>query len=73
VIPGWVRRLSPRAEKTIRLVSTCAVATVVGILAVTLDSEALGYAAVGIVLAGILAGPLVARALFPPGGGTRGR
>jgi hypothetical protein len=65
VIPGWVRRLSPRAEKTIRLVSVCAVAAAVGIAAVALDSETLGYVAVAIVLAGILAGPLVARVLFP--------
>ena len=52
-----LRRLSPRAEKTIRLVVVCAVAAVLGILAVVNDSEALGYTAVGIVLAGILAGP----------------
>ena len=49
---AFLRRLSPRAEKTIRLVVVCAVATVVGILAVTLDNVALGYAAAGIVLAG---------------------
>ena len=42
---AFLRRLSPRAEKTIRLVVVCAVATIVGILAVTLDSVALGYAA----------------------------
>jgi hypothetical protein len=66
---SWVRRLSPRAEKTIRLVAVCAVAGVLGIIAVAIDSEPLGYAAVGIVLGGILAGPLVARVLFPPGGG----
>jgi hypothetical protein len=66
---SWVRRLSPRAEKTIRLVTVCAVAGVLGIIAVAIDSEALGYAAVGIVLGGILAGPLVARILFPRGDG----
>jgi hypothetical protein len=66
VIPGWIRRLSPRAEKTVRLVSMCALAGAFGIAAVALDSEALGYAAVAIVLVGILAGPLVARVLFPP-------
>jgi ABC-type Mn2+/Zn2+ transport system permease subunit len=68
---AFLRRLSPRAEKTIRLVVVCAVAAVVGILAVTRGSEALGYAAAGIVLAGILAGPLVARALTPKGNGPR--
>jgi hypothetical protein len=65
---SWVRRLSPRAEKTIRLVTVCLLAAVLGIVAVALDSPALGYAAVGVVLAGILAGPLIARRLFPAGG-----
>ena len=65
---SWVRRLSPRAEKTIRLVATCAVAAVLGIIAVVIESELLAYIAVGIVLAGILAGPLVARVLFPRDG-----
>jgi predicted MFS family arabinose efflux permease len=68
---AWLRRLSPRAEKTIRLFAVCAVATVVGIPAVTLESEALGYAAAGIVLAGILAGPLIARALPSKGNEPR--
>ena len=68
---AFLRRLSPRGEKTIRLVVVCAVATVVGILAVTRGSEALGYTAAGIVLAGILAGPLVARALTPKENGPR--
>ena len=63
-----LRRLSPRAEKTIRLVAVCAVAAVLGIIAVVRDSEALGYAAVGIVIAGILAGPVIARLLTPPEG-----
>ena len=49
----------------------CAVARSLGILAVTLDSEALGYAAVGIVLAGILAGPVVARAAHAQRGTSR--
>ena len=72
MIPGWVRRLSPRAEKTIRLVTVCAAAAVIGIVAVALDSEALGYAAAALVLAGILAGPLVSRLLFPRDGGPAG-
>ena len=66
-----LRRLSPRAEKTIRLVTVCAVAAVLGIIAVARDSEAIGYAAVSIVLAGILAGPLTARLLIPPEGDGR--
>jgi multisubunit Na+/H+ antiporter MnhF subunit len=63
---GWLRRLTPRAEKTIRLVAVCAVAAVLGIIAVALDSEALAYAAMALVLLGILAGPVVARFLFRP-------
>lgn len=54
--------MSPRAEKTIRLVTACAAATGLGIPAVVLDSEALGYAAVGIIGAAILAGPVIERA-----------
>jgi hypothetical protein len=67
-----LRSLSPRAEKTIRLVATCAIASVLGITAVVIDSEPLAYAAAGIVLAGILAGPLVARLLAAPGERNRG-
>lgn len=62
---SWIRRLSPRAEKTIRLVASCAVAGVLGITAVIIESETLAYVAIGIILAGILAGPIVARVLFP--------
>jgi hypothetical protein len=65
---SWVRRLSPRAEKTIRLVASCAIAGVLGITAVIIESETLAYVAIGIILAGILAGPLVARVLFPRDG-----
>ncbi len=68
---SWVRRLSPRAEKTIRLVVTCAVAAVLGITALVIESELLAYIACGILLGGILAGPLVARVLFPRGDGGR--
>jgi hypothetical protein len=63
---SWVRRLSPRAEKTLRLVSVCLLAGVLGIIAVALDSEAIGYAAISLVLLGILAGPVVARLLARP-------
>ena len=66
---GWARRLSPRAEKTLRLVAVCILAAVLGIVAVALDSAAVGYAAMALVLAGILVGPLVARYLFRPGDG----
>ena len=63
------RGLTPRAEKTIRLVVTCAIAAVLGIIAVVTENEVVGYIAVGIVLLGILAGPLVSRALVGPGRG----
>ncbi len=66
---GWVRRLSPRAEKTLRLVAVCAIAAVLGIVSVALDNEAIGFAAMGVVLAGILAGPVIARYLARPGDG----
>jgi len=65
-----VRRLSPRAEKTVRLVVVCAVAAILGIVAVALDSEALGYAAMALVLLGILAGPVVSWVLSRPRGGS---
>jgi hypothetical protein len=67
---GWVRRLSPRAEKTIRLVSVCVLAAILGIVAVALDNEPVGYAAIALVLAGILVGPLIARHLFRPRDGS---
>lgn len=62
---GWLRRLSPRAEKTIRLLVTCLIAAPLGMIAVANDDETLGYVAVGIVVAGILVGPAVTRVLFP--------
>ncbi len=69
---GWARRLTPRAEKTLRLVAVCVLAAVLGIVAVALDSEAVGFAAMALVLAGILAGPLVAR-LLARGGPPEGK
>ena len=38
---GWARRLTPR-EKTIRLVTVCLLAAILGIIAVALDNEAVG-------------------------------
>ncbi len=66
---GWIRRLSPRAEKSIRLLVTCVIAAPLGMISVANDDETLGFVAVGIVLAGIVAGPVVARVLFPSGSG----
>jgi hypothetical protein len=58
-----VRRLSPRAEKTIRLVASCSIAILFGAAAVVRDSETLGYIGVAVMLAGILAGPFTSRLL----------
>ncbi len=69
---GRLRRLSPRAEKSIRLVVACVIAAPLGMISVANDDETLGFIAVGIVLAGIVAGPVVARVLFP-GGSDKGR
>jgi hypothetical protein len=51
-------------------VTVCALAAILGIVAVALDSEPVGYATIALVLAGILAGPLVARLLFRPRDGS---
>ena len=67
---SWIRGLTPRAEKTIRLVVTCAVAAVLGITAVVIDSEPMAYVASGIVLARLLARPVIARPLVPPRDGV---
>lgn len=58
-----VTRMSPRTEKTVRLVGVCAFSSIFGITAVVRDSETLGWIAVSLLLAGILAGPLSARLL----------
>lgn len=57
------RTMSPRTEKTIRLVGVCAFSSIFGITAVVRDSEALGWIAISLMLAGILVGPLSARLL----------
>ncbi|MGD9695591.1 MAG: hypothetical protein AB7V42_08030 [Thermoleophilia bacterium] len=63
--------MSARTEKTLRLLAACVLATVFGIVAVATDSEAFGYAAAGIVLAGIIAGPFVSRFLVGRGEAPR--
>lgn len=55
--------LSARAEKTIRLVVVSLLASGFGITAVALGSETWGYIAAAIILAGILAGPVIARVI----------
>jgi hypothetical protein len=57
------RRPSARTEKAIRLTSASLVAAVFGIIAVVTDDETLGFVGLGIVLAAILLGPIVTRAL----------
>ncbi len=61
-----LRHMSARTEKTLRLVGVCLLASAFGIVAVALDSEVWGYIAAGIILAGILVGPVAARLLEPP-------
>jgi hypothetical protein len=56
-------RISARTEKGIRLAGACIVASGFGIAAVATDDETLGFVGIGIVLAAILAGPIVTRAL----------
>jgi len=56
-------RVSARTEKTVRLVAACLLGAVFGIVAVARDSEAWGWIGVGIILAGILVGPLTSRLL----------
>lgn len=58
-----LRHMSARTEKTLRLVAVCLLASAFGIVAVALDSQVWGYIAAGIILAGILIGPLSARLL----------
>ncbi len=55
------RRPSARVEKAIRLTTGCIIAAFVGIAAVVLDSEVLGFIAVAIILVAILIGPIVTR------------
>lgn len=57
------RRPSARVEKSVRLTTGSIIAAFVGIAAVILDSEVLGFVAVAIILVTILIGPLVTRAL----------
>lgn len=59
-------RMSARTEKTLRLVAACILGAAFGIVAVIQDSEVWGYVGAGIILAGILAGPIVSRFLEPP-------
>lgn len=60
------RQMSPRTEKTLRLVSVCVLASAFGIVSVATDSQVWGYIAAGIILAGILVGPISARMLVRP-------
>lgn len=59
-----IRPRTARAEKAMRLVAASLVSLPVGILAVVLDSPALGYTVVGVLLAAIVAGPAMARRLL---------
>lgn len=56
---GALTRMSPRAEKTVRLVVGSLVALGLGIPAVVLDNEVLGFAALAVLGVAILAGPAI--------------
>ena len=56
-------RISARAEKGIRLTVASLVAAGFGITAVATGDETLGFVGIAIILAAILAGPIVTRAL----------
>lgn len=56
-------RVSARAEKGIRLTTASVVASGFGIAAIVTDDETLGFVGIAIILAAILAGPIVTRAL----------
>lgn len=56
-----VRKLTPRAEKSIRLAVAGAIAAVPGLIGVATDTAWLGYLAAGILLLAILLGPVSER------------
>lgn len=58
---GGRRRLSDRAEKAARLAGAGVLAAPLGLTGVYTGNDTLGYIAAGIVLAAILAGPIIAR------------
>ena len=62
--------MTARAEKAVRLVTASLISFVFGLIAVIRDSEPFAWVAVGIILAAILVGPLVAPRLT---GAPRGR
>jgi hypothetical protein len=55
------RKLTPRAEKSIRLAVAGAIAAVPGLIGVATGTVWLGYLAAGIILAAILVGPVSER------------
>jgi hypothetical protein len=59
--PRARRKLTPRAEKSIRLASAGAIAAVPGLTGVATGTVWLGYVAVVIMLAAILLGPISER------------
>lgn len=60
-MPTERRPRSARSAKAIRLVAASLIAAVPGIIAIVTDTPALGFVAIAIVLAAILAGPVLDR------------
>ncbi len=55
------KRMSDRAEKATRLSVAGALCAIPGFIGIVTDTEWLGYVCVGILLAAILAGPVIER------------
>jgi hypothetical protein len=65
-MPTEHRPRSARSAKAIRLVAASLIAAVPGIIAILTDTPALGFLAIAIVLAAILAGPVLDRGRTSP-------
>jgi hypothetical protein len=68
-MPTEPRRRSARSAKAIRLVVGSLIAAVPGVIAIATDTPALGFVAVAILLAAILAGPVLDRGFSSSDGG----
>ena len=68
-MPTERRRRSPRSTTAIRHVVASLIAAVPGVIAIATDTPALGFVAVAILLAAILAGPVLDRGVSSSDGG----
>jgi LytS/YehU family sensor histidine kinase len=63
--PTQRRTMSARKQKVILLVSASVACAIPGVIALAIESETLGYVSVGVLLAGILLGPVIDRMRGP--------